>query len=203
MRRIHEGWSGVKSGQWREVMGTDLHGKTLGIVGMGEIGSAVATRARASGMNIIYHNRTRKKDAERWGAQYTTFDELLEAADCIVVLVPLSSQTIGMFGKAQFNKMKATAYFINASRGLVVDTEALYEALQANKIAYAALDVTDPEPLLGDHPLLTLNNILITPHIGSATYETRNRMAMAAADNLLAGLQRKSLPACVNAAVNY
>lgn len=203
MRRIHEGWGWVRTGQWREVMGTDLYGKTLGIYGMGDIGSAVAKRAQASGMQIIYHNRTRKQDDGQLGARYVSFDGLLEEADCIVVLVPLSDQSRGMFGKEQFDRMKRTAYFVNASRGPVVQTEALYDALKDNKIAYAALDVTDPEPLPGDHPLLGLSNILVTPHIGSATYETRNSMAMLAVDNLLAGLAKKALPACVNPSVNY
>lgn len=203
MRRIHEGWGWVRTGQWREVLGTDLYGKTLGIYGMGDIGSAVAKRAQASGMQIIYHNRTRKQDDEQLGARYVSFDGLLEESDCIVVLVPLSDQSRGMFGKEQFDRMKRTAYFVNASRGPVVQTEALYDALKHNKIAYAALDVTDPEPLPGDHPLLGLPNILVTPHIGSATYETRSRMAMLAVDNLLAGLSGKALPACVNSSVNY
>ncbi|MGM0883418.1 MAG: 2-hydroxyacid dehydrogenase [Bacillota bacterium] len=203
MRRIHEGWGWVRTGQWREVMGTDLYGKTLGIYGMGDIGSAVAKRAQASGMQIIYHNRTRKQDDSQLGARYVSFEGLLEEADCIVVLVPLSDQSRGMFGKEQFDRMKRTAYFVNASRGPVVQTEALYDALKHNKIAYAALDVTDPEPLPGDHPLLGLPNILVTPHIGSATYETRNSMAMLAVDNLLAGLAKKALPACVNPSVNY
>lgn len=203
MRRIHEGWDLVKTGQWREVMGTDLYGKTLGIYGMGDIGTAVAKRAKASGMQIIYHNRTQKQDDEQLGARYVSFDGLLEEADCIIVLVPLSGQSRGMFGKEQFDKMKETAYFVNASRGPVVQTEALYDALKHNRIAYAALDVTDPEPLPGDHPLLSLPNILVTPHIGSATYETRNSMAMLAVENLLAGLSKKALPACVNPSVNY
>ncbi|MDQ0891366.1 phosphoglycerate dehydrogenase-like enzyme [Paenibacillus sp. V4I9] len=99
--------------------------------------------------------------------------------------------------------MKPSAYFINAARGSIVNTQALYEALKSKQIAYAALDVTDPEPLTGDHPLLSLPNILITPHVGSATYETRNRMAHLAVDNLLAGLGRQPLPTCVNPTVNY
>ncbi|WP_372661759.1 2-hydroxyacid dehydrogenase [Cohnella sp.] len=203
MRQIHLGWNLVKSGQWREVMGTDLYGKTLGIYGLGDIGTAVAKRAKASGMNIIYHNRNRKQDDDQLGARYVSFDGLLDEADCIVVLVPLSDQSRGMFGKEQFKRMKATAYFVNASRGPVVNTDDLYDALKNRKIAYAALDVTDPEPLPGDHPLLSLPNILVTPHIGSATVETRNRMAMLAVDNLLAGLAKKPLLTCVNPSVNY
>ncbi|MBS4208147.1 D-glycerate dehydrogenase [Bacillus sp. FJAT-50079] len=202
-RRIHEGWELVKTNQWKEVYGIDLYGKTLGIVGLGDIGSAVSRRAKACGMNIIYHNRSRREGDEQLGATYVSFDELLKQSDCIVCLVPLSNQSRGMFGKEEFKKMKSTAYFINASRGPNVDQEALYEALKAGEIAYAALDVTDPEPLPGDHPLINLPNILITPHIGSATYETRERMALLAAENLLAGLSRRELPTCVNSEVNF
>lgn len=202
-RRIHEGWNLARAGQWREVFGSDLYGKTLGIVGMGDIGGEVAKRARACGMNIIYYNRTRRQDEDKLEARYVPFDGLLEEADFIVVLIPLSAQSRGMFGKEQFGRMKESAYFINAARGPLVDTEALYDALKEKKIAYAALDVTDPEPLPGDHPLLTLPNILITPHIGSATFETRTRVANLAVDNILAGIERKPLLTCVNASVNY
>lgn len=206
-RRIHEGWNFVRSGQWqhgaRLPFGVDLHGKTLGIVGMGQIGAAVAKRAQASGMHVIYHNRKKRSDDQELGATYTPFDTLLATADFIVVLVPLSAQSRGMFGREQFAKMKASAYFINAARGGLVDTTALYEALRDHRIAYAALDVTDPEPLPAEHSLLNLSNILITPHIGSATSETRTRMATLAVQNLLAGLTKKPLPTCVNKTVNY
>ena len=201
-RRIHEGWDFVRAGAWRTgyniPFGIDLAGKTLGIVGMGQIGAAVAKRAKAFGMDVIYYNRNRRCDDNKIGAIYETFDILLEKADCVIVLTPLSKETRGLFGSEQFARMKSTAYFINVSRGPVVDTDALLDALQTGKIAYAALDVTDPEPLPGDHPLLKLTNILITPHIGSATTETRTAMAELAADNLLAGLKGKPLPACVN-----
>ncbi|MFD0681326.1 MULTISPECIES: 2-hydroxyacid dehydrogenase [unclassified Paenibacillus] len=206
-RRIHEGWDHVRSGNWKSgsgiPFGVDLFGKTLGIVGMGDIGCAVARRAKACGLNIIYHNRSQRKDDELFQARYVGFDDLLHEADFIIVLVPLSNQSRGLFGTEAFAKMKSSAYFINASRGPVVNTDALYEALRNKQIAYAALDVTDPEPISGDHPLLGLSNILITPHVGSATFETRNRMANLAADNLLAGLDRKKLPACVNTSVNF
>lgn len=206
-RRIHEGWNFVRDGNWKPgykiPFGIDLCGKTLGIVGMGQIGSAVAHRARAFGMKVIYHNRRPRRDDAELGVQYTPFDSLLEQADCIIVLIPLSAESRGLFGREQFAKMKPTSYFVNAARGPIVDTEALVEALTNQTIAYAALDVTDPEPLPGDHPLLTLPNILVTPHIGSATTETRNRMANLTVDNLLAGLQGKPLPACVNSEFNY
>jgi glyoxylate reductase len=170
---------------------------------MGSIGAAVARRAQAFGMEVIYHNRKQRHDEKQIGAEYASFDQLLHRADFVVVLVPLSESSRKLFGKEQFSKMKSSAYFINASRGGVVDTDALYEALVEKKIAYAALDVTDPEPLPIDHPLLSLPNILITPHIGSATIETRTKMSELTVENILAGLAKKKLPACVNDAVNY
>lgn len=201
-RRIHEGWDFVRAGSWHPgcniPFGIDLAGKTLGIVGLGQIGAAVAKRARAFGMEVIYYNRNRRSNDNEIGATYESFDGLLEKADCVIVLTPLSKETRGLFGREQFKKMKSTAYFINVARGPVVDTDALLDALRTGEIAYAAIDVTDPEPLPGDHPLLTLSNILITPHIGSATAETRTAMAQLAVDNLLAGLAGKPLPACVN-----
>ncbi|WP_409344938.1 2-hydroxyacid dehydrogenase [Paenibacillus sp. MBLB4367] len=204
-RRIHEGWEMVKRGAWVKgaavPFGVDLYGKTVGIVGMGDIGGAVARRAQASGMNVIYYNRTRRKDEEALKARYVPFEELLAEADFIVMLVPLSPSSRGMFDREQFARMKSTAYFVNASRGLIVNTDALYDALRTGRIAYAALDVTDPEPLPADHPLLSLPNVLITPHVGSATDETRNRMSNLTADNLLAGLAGKPMPACVNPSV--
>jgi glyoxylate reductase len=118
-------------------------------------------------------------------------------------MIPFSSDSIGMFGAKQFAKMKPSAYFINAARGALVDTEALYDALSSGTIAYAALDVTEPEPLPANHPLLSLTNILITPHIGTATDKTRDAMACLAAENLLAGQAYKPLPTCVNQEINY
>lgn len=206
-RRIHEGWDWVREGKWHQGMqlpfGVDLYNKTLGIVGMGAIGSAVARRAQASGMKVIYNNRHPRSDQDLIKAEYRTFDQLLAEADFIVVLTPLTAESQGRFGAKEFAKMKPTAYFINASRGPVVDTQALYTALAEKQIAYAALDVTDPEPLPPDHPLLKLPNILVTPHIGSATTETRNKMALLAAENILLGLARKPLLTCVNSEVNY
>ncbi|SFL96035.1 2-hydroxyacid dehydrogenase [Pelosinus propionicus] len=202
-RRIHEGWDFIRSNSWalghRLALGTDIAGKTLGIVGMGQIGAAVAQRANAFGMNVIYYNRNRRQDDEKIGAAYQSFEFLLKESDAIIVLTPLSQETRGLFGPAEFRKMKSTACFINVSRGSVVDTDALVEALQTGEIAYAALDVTDPEPLAQDHPILKLSNILITPHIGSATLETRTAMAQLTVDNILAGLADRPMAACVNA----
>ena len=206
-RRIKESLAIVQTGAWTPTceipLGVDLYGKTLGIVGLGQIGSAVARRGRACGMKIIYHNRRRRDAAAENGAAYAAFDDLLLQSDFIVVLSPLSSESRNMFQREQFAKMKKTAYFINAARGGIVETEALYEAVRDGRIAGCALDVTDPEPIPADHPLLGLPNVLITPHIGSATTETRNRMALLAAENLLLGIAQKPLKTCVNEEVNY
>ena len=205
-RRIHEGWNWVLSGKWAKAelpFGVDLFNKTLGIVGMGNIGAAVAKRAQASGMKVVYHNRNRRVDEGALKVQYVPFDDLLANTDFIVVMVPLSPESRGMFGKAQFAKMRPSTFFINAARGALVDTDALYDALRKGIIAYAAIDVTDPEPLPSNHPLLSLPNILVTPHIGTATAETRNAMGCLAAENLVAGLSQRPLPSCVNKEVNY
>lgn len=206
-RRISLGWDMVRNGSWHSgadiPFGIDLFGKTLGIFGMGAIGTAVAKRAQASGMQIIYHNRKPSLQGDSIGARWVSFEQLLQDSDCLIVLSPLTSETRGLFNAKAFALMKPTAHFINAARGPIVDSEALYDALKSEKIAFAALDVTDPEPLPKDHALLSLPNILITPHVGSATHETRTRMAMLAADNLLAGLNRQPLPACVNKEINF
>lgn len=205
-RRIHEGWNWVKSGKWEKAelpFGVTLYGKTLGIVGLGRIGSAVARRAQASGMKVVYHDPIRRTDESALNVRYQPFDELLASADFILAMAPLTPENRGMFGAAQFAKMRPSTYFINSARGELVDTEALCDALKQGKIAYAALDVVDPEPLPCSHPLLNLPNVLVTPHIGTATDETRDAMACLAAENLLAGLARKPLPTCVNKEVNY
>jgi glyoxylate reductase len=206
-RRIKENLEIVRKGEWLPAvpmpLGVDLFGKTLGIVGMGQIGSAVARRGQACGLKVIYHNRRRRDSAEEQGAEYVEFEELLNRSDFIVVLIPLSAESRLMFRREQFSKMKKTAYFINAARGGIVETEALYEAARDGVIAGCALDVTDPEPIPANHPLLQLANVTITPHIGSSTTETRNRMAMLAAENIIQGLARKPLKTCVNRDVNY
>jgi glyoxylate reductase len=203
-RRIREGADWVRNGAWLAgdaPYGDDLEGSTLGIVGMGEIGFALARRARASGMKIVYHNRSRRPDEDEVEARRLSFEELLRTADCVVVLTPLTEQTRGLFGAAQFAAMKPSAYFVNAARGKIVDTQALYDALVAKRIAGAALDVVDPEPLPPDHPLLALPNVFVTPHIGSATHQTRERMSLYAARNLVAGITGNRLPQIVNPAV--
>ena len=202
-RKIVLAYDHVKSGKWGENkpfgLATDLANKTLGVVGMGDIGRAIAERAKASKMKIIYHNRNRRADDEALGATYVTFDELLAQADFIVVAVTLNPTTKGMFNKEAFAKMKDGARIVNISRGAVIDTEAMYEALLSGKLAHAAMDVTDPEPLPGDHKLLSLPNVTVTPHMASATTETRDAMALLTVDNILAGLEGKPMPAQVKA----
>ncbi|MBO5168705.1 MAG: D-glycerate dehydrogenase [Phascolarctobacterium sp.] len=202
-RKIVLAYDHVKSGKWGENkpfgLATDLAHKTLGVVGMGDIGSAIAERAKASKMKIVYHNRNRRADDEALGATYVTFDELLAQADFIVIAVTLNPTTKGMFNKEAFAKMKDGARIVNISRGAVIDTEAMYEALLSGKLAHAAMDVTDPEPLPGDHKLLSLPNVTVTPHMASATTETRDAMALLTVDNILAGLEGKPMPAQVKA----
>lgn len=202
-RKIVLAYDHVKSGKWGENksfgLATDLANKTLGVVGMGDIGSAIAERAKASKMKIVYHNRNRRADDEALGATYVTFDELLAQADFIVIAVTLNPTTKAMFNKEAFAKMKDGARIVNISRGAVIDTEAMYEALLSGKLAHAAMDVTDPEPLPGDHKLLSLPNVTVTPHMASATTETRDAMALLTVDNILAGLEGKPMPAQVKA----
>jgi glyoxylate reductase len=203
-RRITEGDRQVREGHWKTwgpmiLMGKDVHEATLGIVGLGRIGRAVARRAKGFGMNVLYYNRTRRQEIENeLGLQYADFDRLLSESDFITIHVNLTPDTHHLIGKAQLEKMKADSVLVNTSRGQVVDNMALYEALRAEKIGSAALDVSDPEPLPADHPLLTLDNMVITPHIASASVTTRNKMAMLAAENLIAGLKGEMPPHAVN-----
>ena len=198
-RRIVKAHAHVASGLWgqRKPFGvtTALAGKTLGIIGMGDIGSAIAKRAQVSKLKVVYHNRHQRADAAALNVTYLSQEELLATSDFVLVAVTLNPSTKGMMNAAAFAKMKPGACFINISRGGVVDTDALYDALKSGQLAYAALDVTDPEPLPGDHKLLTLNNITITPHIASYTNETRDAMAMLTVDNILAALQGQEMPA--------
>lgn len=197
MRGIARGINWVRDGRWLQhgdmPFGRDLDGATLGIVGLGDIGSALARRARVSGMRVIYANRTPRSDDAATGNAYRTFSALLGEADCVVALVPLTPQTRGMFDAQAFAAMKPSAVFVNVARGAVADTAALLHALEAKQIAGAALDVTDPEPLPHDHPLVGRDDVLIVPHVGSATVETRTRMAMVAAENVIAYLDGKPL----------
>ncbi len=177
------------------ILGREVHGSTLGILGMGRIGEQVARRARGFDMTVLYHNRRRRPEVEAaLGVRYAARDELLAAADYVVLTLPLTAETQRLIGQAELARMKPTAVLINVSRGAVVDTEALTEALAARRIFAAALDVTDPEPLPRGHPLLWMDNVIITPHLGSATEQTRRRMAEMSVENLLAGLAGEPLP---------
>ncbi|WP_217589221.1 2-hydroxyacid dehydrogenase [Lentibacillus saliphilus] len=189
-RRIVEASEFIKADQWRNwgpflLAGQDIHHKTIGIVGMGRIGEAVARRAKGFGMTIQYHNRTRKEVAEQeLGAAYVSFSELLETSDYVVALLPLNKQSEQLFDEAAFAKMKSSAIFINASRGRTVDEAALYEALKNKTIHAAGLDVFESEPIRSDHPLLSLDNVVCIPHIGSASHETRWEMLNLCFDNV-------------------
>jgi glyoxylate reductase len=177
------------------LLGREVHGSTLGVIGLGRIGEQVARRARGFDMTVLYHNRRRRPDVEAaLGVRYVGRDELLAAADYVVVTVPLTPETHRLIGWAELRRMKPTAILINVARGPVVDTDALTEALARRQIYGAALDVTDPEPLPRDHPLLRLANVIITPHLGSATEQTRRRMMEVSVENLLAGLSGRPLP---------
>lgn len=183
------------------MLGQEAHGTTLGIVGLGRIGRQVARRAAGFDMTILYHNRTPNPAAEAaLGARYASLGELLEASDYVVLTVPLTAETRGLIGRAELARMKPTAVLVNAARGAVVDLGAVTEALAARRIYAAALDVTDPEPLPRDHPILKLPNLTITPHLGSATEQTRRRMAEMAVANLLAGLRGEPPPTPVTSA---
>jgi glyoxylate reductase len=177
------------------LLGQEVHRATLGIIGMGNIGRQVAQRARGFEMRVLYHNRRRDLQAEAsLGATYASLPDLLRQADFVTLNVPLTPETRGMIGRDALVQMKPTAILINVARGGVVDHEALLQALEQHWIAGAALDVTEPEPLPRDHPLLRLENAIIAPHLGSATHQTRRAMAQMAVDNLKAGLLGQELP---------
>ena len=169
--------------------GHEIYGSTLGIIGMGRVGRVVARRASGFDMNVLYHNRNPSPHAEALNASYRTLEALLEEADFVVLSVPMSPETRHLVSTAELARMKESAYLINVARGGVVDHEALLDALQRNQIAGAAMDVTDPEPLPRDHPLLRLDNCLILPHLGSATFQTRYQMSRRTVDNMLACLR--------------
>ncbi|HEV3165547.1 MAG TPA: D-glycerate dehydrogenase [Isosphaeraceae bacterium] len=198
-RRIVEGVEYARSPEFIKhdpgyMLGREVHGKTLGIVGMGQIGSQVARRASGFDMTVLYHNRRPRPEAERaLGARFLSFEELLVQSDYMILTVPLTDQARGLIDAEALARMKPSATLVNIARGPIVVTAALTEALKAGRLAAAALDVTDPEPLPRDHPLLTMPNVIVTPHIGSATIETRRRMAEMSVENLLAGLRGEPL----------
>ena len=204
-RRLTEGYDYVRAGRWKTwgpllLLGPDVHGATLGVLGFGRIGRAVARRAGGFGMSVIYHDvaRAAPEDEAELGARFVDLDELLRTSHFLTLHPNLTPETDHLLDRAAFGKMKRTAVVVNTSRGPVIDHEALYEALRDGVIAGAGLDVTEPEPLPADHPLLTLPNCLVVPHIASASPATRGRMAEMAAANLIAGIRGERLPTCVN-----
>jgi lactate dehydrogenase-like 2-hydroxyacid dehydrogenase len=200
-RRIGEGERFVHEGRWRTwdpmfLLGRDVYGATLGIVGFGRIGQAVARRAYGFGMSVVYTNRTPVPDAG--AARPIDLRTLLAESDFVSLHVPLTPDTYHLIDAAALSSMKPTAILVNAARGGVVDPGALYEALHQGRIAGAALDVTEPEPIPSSDPLLSLPNCVIVPHLGSASVATRSRMAEMAARNALAGLRGERLPNTAN-----
>ena len=204
-RRITELDQYVKSGQWtgkigEDLYGVDIHHKTLGIIGMGRIGKAIAERAHFGfKMKILYHNRSRKLNAEeQLQAEYVSLQELLQQSDFVCLMAPLSPETVQLIGKQEFSLMKKTAIFVNGARGQMVDEDALVEALKKREICAAGLDVYEKEPVEPNNPLLYMKNVVTLPHIGSATLETRYKMAKLAAENLIKGLQGEIPPSLIN-----
>ena len=203
-RRISEGERYVRAGKWTTwgpllLMGPDIHGATLGIVGLGRIGQAMARRAQGFDMRVLYYDTQAPPGIdEKLGVTGVDFDRLLAESDFITIHTPLLPSTRHLFSTAQFKQMKPTAVLINTARGPIVDPHALYAALRDGEIGYAALDVTEPEPIPLADPLLTLDNCLIVPHIGSASAATRAKMSAMAAANLIAGLRGERLPTPVN-----
>ena len=202
-RRIVEGVKAVKDGSWGPwqplwMCGSSMRGSTVGIVGLGRIGLAVAERIQPFGVStILYSSRKPKPEAARLGAMFVSFDELLDQSDFVLSCCALTEETKEMFNARAFRLMKSSAVFINTSRGGIVNQNDLYKALSEGQIRAAGLDVTTPEPLPTDHPLLCLENCVVLPHIGSAETQTREEMAKLAARNLIAGLMGKELPCSV------
>ncbi len=203
-RRIVEGVDYVRAGQWQTwgptlLRGQELTGATIGIVGFGRIGKEVAKRASGFGMTLLAYDSYQDQAAAReLGVKFVALDELLRAADYVTLHVTLTEETTHLIGPREFGLMKPTAILVNAARGPVVDTDALVAALRDGEIFAAALDVTDPEPLPADHPLVALSNAIVVPHIASATVATRDAMATLAARNLLAVLRGEQPEQIVN-----
>jgi glyoxylate reductase len=202
-RRIPEGERYVHEGKWktwgpRLLLGVDIKGATLGLIGFGRIGKAVARRAAGFDMRVIYYDPKEAKDSSELNASRVDFETLLHESDFISIHTPLTSNTRHLIDAEALSKMKPNAVLINTARGPVVDPDALYEALKANRIFGAGLDVTEPEPILLDSPLLELDNVIVVPHIASASHSSRDQMSWLAAQNLIAGLKGERLPHCVN-----
>jgi glyoxylate reductase len=202
-RRVTEAERYLRAGKWvtwgpSMLLGVDMVGKTLGLVGFGRIGQAVAKRASGFEMRVIYHDPTARPVPGLQAQAVSSLDELLHQADFVSLHVPLTEATRRMVNADFLSKMKPNAVLVNTARGGVLDQDALYAALKNKQIFAAALDVTDPEPLPLDSPLLRLENCLIAPHIASASEQSRDDMALLAAENLIAGLKGERLPHCVN-----
>lgn len=203
-RRVVEGERSVKEGKWKTwgpmiLLGHDIHHATLGIIGLGRIGAEMAKRAKGFDMRIIYSDSVRRPELEKsLGVQFRDLKTLLAESDFVTIHTPLIPETHHLISEERFKIMKKTAILVNTARGPIVDPKALYNALHTHQIAYAALDVTEPEPIPLNDPLLTLDNILIVPHIASASIATRTKMATMAVDNLLAGLKGERPPHIVN-----
>jgi glyoxylate reductase len=203
-RRVVEGERNVKEGKWKSwgpmiLLGQDVHHATLGIIGLGRIGAEVAKRGKGFDMKVIYFDTIRRPDLEKTlGVEYRDLKSLLAESDFITIHTPLLPETNHLISKEQFETMKKTAILVNTARGPIVDPKALYDALRNGRITYAALDVTEPEPIPLNDPLLTLGNALIVPHIASASVATRTKMATMAVDNLLAALKGERPPHIVN-----
>jgi lactate dehydrogenase-like 2-hydroxyacid dehydrogenase len=202
-RRVTEAERYLRAGKWQTwqpsgLLGLDFFGATLGLVGFGRIGQAVARRASGFGMRVIYFSPTTPHNPSLNATPVESLDALLAQSDFVSLHTPLTPQTRRMVNADFLSKMKPNAVLVNTARGGVLDQDALYDALKNNRIFAAALDVTDPEPLPLDSPLLTLENCLIVPHIGSASHKTRDDMAVLAAENLVAGLKGEQLPHCIN-----
>ena len=206
-RRILEGDRYVREGKWKTwgpmlLLGNEMRGSTLGLVGFGRIGKAMARRAMGFDMRVIYYDPNEPMRDPDVKANSVDFETLLEESDFISLHTPLTSDTHHLIGAESLGRMKPNAVLVNTSRGPVIDMDALYEALRDRKIFAAGLDVTNPEPLPLDHPLLTLDNFIIAPHIASASRAARDKMAWLAAKNLIAGLEGRHLPNCVNPQVH-
>jgi glyoxylate reductase len=202
-RRIPEAERFVHAGKWktwgpRLLLGVELTGATLGLIGFGRIGKAVARRAMGFDMRVIYYDPGEKEASAELGAAQVDLDTLLKGSDFISLHTPMTPDTRHLIDAAALAKMKPNAVLVNTARGPIVDMNALYNALKEKRIFGAGLDVTEPEPLPKDHPLLTLDNVIVVPHIASASKATRDQMAWMAAQNLIAGLKGERLPNCVN-----
>ena len=202
-RRVVEAERYVRAGKWKTwgpsiLLGSDFVGATLGLVGFGRIGRAVAKRAAGFEMRVIYYDPVAQPDPAIQATPVDSLDTLLRESDFVSLHTPLTAETRHLINAQTLAKMKPSAVLVNTSRGPVVDQQALYEALKEGRIFSAALDVTDPEPLPADSPLLTLDNLVIAPHIASASKQTRDNMSFLAAQNLIAGLKGERLPNCVN-----